>query len=49
MPDAKKRIQRSIIKHLKMKKDVWMTSKKGKEQGRDEWNEKTVRVSSMSE
>ena len=32
-----------------MKKDVGMTSKKGKEQGRDEPNENTVGVSSMSE
>ena len=44
MPETKKE-----YKHLTMKKDVGMISKKGKEQGRDEQNEKTVRVSSMSE
>ena len=32
-----------------MKKDVGMTSKKGKEQGRDERNGETVGVSNTSE
>ena len=39
----------SIIKTCKNDKDVGITSKKGKEQGRDDRNEKTFRVSSMSE
>ena len=39
----------SLLKHFKLKKNVGMLSKKGEEHGRDEWNEKTVGVSSTSE